>query len=42
MYENSVPPVRRWNANEEKDLIDYLNNLDFKLNSKMAAWDAIS
>ena len=37
IYENILPPLRLLNANEEKDLIDNLNNLDFKLNSKMAA-----
>ena len=37
VYENILPPLRLLNANEEKDLIDNLNNLDFKLNSKMAA-----
>ena len=42
IYGNILPPLRLLNANEEKDLIDNLNNLDFKLNSKMAAWDAIS
>ena len=37
IYENILPPLRLLNANEQKDLIDNLNNLDFKLNSKMAA-----
>ena len=37
VYENILPPLRLLNANEEKDLVDNLNNLDFKLNSKMAA-----
>ena len=37
IYENIFPPLRLLNANEQKDLIDNLNNLDFKLNSKMAA-----
>ena len=37
VYKNILPPLRLLNANEQKDLIDNLNNLDFKLNSKMAA-----
>jgi len=37
IYENILPPLRLLNSKEEKDLMENLKKLDFKLNSKMAA-----
>ncbi len=37
IYKNILPPLRLLNSNEEKDLIENLKNLNFKLKSKMAA-----
>ena len=42
IYKNILPPLRLLDSNEEKDLIENLKNLNFKLKSKMAAWYAIS
>ena len=37
IYENILPPLRLLNSKEEKDLMENLKKLNFKLNSKMAA-----
>ena len=37
IYENILPPLRLLNSREEKDLMENLKKLNFKLNSKMAA-----
>ena len=37
IYRNILPPLRLLNSKEEKDLMENLKNLNFKLNSKMAA-----
>ena len=37
IYKNILPPLRLLNSKEEKDLMENLKNLNFKLNSKMAA-----
>ena len=37
IYKNILPPLRLLDSNEEKDLIENLKNLNFKLKSKMAA-----
>ena len=37
IYENVLPPLRLLNSKEEKDLMENLKKLNFKLNSKMAA-----
>ena len=36
IYKNILPPLRLLNSKEEKDLMENLKNLNFKLNSKMA------
>ena len=37
IYKNILPPLKLLNSSEEKDLIENLKNLNFKLKSKMAA-----
>ena len=37
IYKNILPPLRLLNSKEEKNLMENLNKLNFKLNSKMAA-----
>ena len=37
IYKNVLPPLRLLNIKEEKELIDNLKNLNFKLNIRMAA-----
>ena len=37
IYENILPPLRLLNSKEEKNLIEDLKNLNFKINSNLAA-----
>ena len=37
IYKNILPPLRLLNTNDEKDLLNNLKSLNFKLNSKLAA-----
>ena len=37
IYRNILPPLRLLNTSDEKDLLDNLKSLNFKLNSKLAA-----